>query len=176
MGNNGFVKVFDVLDSGFRGWIAPSLFLAMVIIYLSYHYFIPYFLYKRPVIFFIKPYFAIRNASHNVLQYAILFLFTVISLFAFVDRYSRYLHHKGLLLENRCNTIEGKVENFRLKTGKGGYESFSVSGVRFRYSNDEETDAFNGNSSRGVRINEESYVRICYDPADKAILRLEIRS
>ncbi len=37
------------------------------------------------------------------------------------------------------------------------------------------TDAFNNTSSHGGPISKDSYVRICYDPKDNAILRLEIR-
>ena len=54
-------------------------------------------------------------------------------------------------------------------------ESFSVSGVDFRYSDFNVTDAFNNAASHGGPINANSYVRICYDPQDNAILRLEIR-
>lgn len=173
MGNNDFFKVFDVLDSGFNGWIAPSLVLGMVFMFISYHDLIPYFVYKRPLIFFVKPYFSFRNLSHNFLLYAGLLSFSILALFMFVDRYSQYLRHKALVLENRCNIIEGQVQSFSPKTRKGGYEYFSVSGVKFRYSSDDETDAFNGRSPLRGLINNEFYVRICYDPADKAILRLE---
>ncbi len=54
-------------------------------------------------------------------------------------------------------------------------ESFSVRGVRFSYSDFKVTDAFNNAASRGGPLNSDSYVRICYDPAGNAILRLEVR-
>jgi hypothetical protein len=54
-------------------------------------------------------------------------------------------------------------------------ESFSVSGVPFRYSDFQITDGFNNTSSHGGPIKSDSYVRICYDPSGNVILRLEIR-
>lgn len=74
--------------------------------------------------------------------------------------------------ENQCRIVEGPVEHF--VTGEKG-ESFSVAGVDFKYSDYVITDGFNNTSSHDGPINSSSYVRICYDPKDYAILRLEIR-
>jgi hypothetical protein len=59
----------------------------------------------------------------------------------------------------------------------GGHaqESFSVAGVPFRYSDFIISGGFNNTLSHGGPINGDSYVRICYDRTDGAILRLEIR-
>jgi hypothetical protein len=54
-------------------------------------------------------------------------------------------------------------------------ETFSVDGVPFGYSDFNITDGFNNTASHGGPIHGDSYVRICYDPKDSAILRLEIR-
>jgi hypothetical protein len=68
------------------------------------------------------------------------------------------------------------VENF-VPMPHGGHaeESFSVSGIPFRYSDFQMTDGFNQTSSHGGPIKNDSYVRICYDPSGNVILRLEIR-
>jgi hypothetical protein len=54
-------------------------------------------------------------------------------------------------------------------------ESFSVSGVSFSYADSRVTDAFNHTSYYGGPLKSDADVRICYDPSDRAILRLEIR-
>lgn len=90
--------------------------------------------------------------------------------------YSQHLRHQSLAEGNACRIVEGHVENFvPMPYGGHSSESFVVSGVTFRYSDFNVTDAFNNTASHGGPIRSDSYVRICYDPSDKAILRLEVR-
>jgi hypothetical protein len=59
--------------------------------------------------------------------------------------------------------------------GGHGNESFSVRGVPFKYSDFVITGGFNNTASHGGPITRDAYVRICYDPSNNLILRLEIR-
>ena len=100
-------------------------------------------------------------------------MWTVVS---FAGTYTEYLRHKTLAEENRCRLVEGPVEHFVPMPYAGhAVESFFVNGVAFKYSDFIITDGFNNTSSHGGPVNGDSYVRICYDPSNGAILRLEIR-
>jgi hypothetical protein len=164
------VKVFDVLDSGFKDWTFPAFGLIFVAIGI--------------VIFFSPsairavgiPYLNIQSGYKRFFRYVFVgfaILWTAISFFA---TYSTHLRHKALAKENRCRTVEGPVEHFMPMPYTGhATESFSVEGVSFRYSDYIVTDGFNNTASHGGPINSGSYVRICFDASDGAILRLEIQ-
>jgi hypothetical protein len=90
--------------------------------------------------------------------------------------HSEHLRHAELVRQNACSVVEGRVEHFSPMPYAGhANESFSVAGVDFHYSDFNVTDAFNNAASHGGPIDATSYVRICYDPQDNSILRLEIR-
>jgi hypothetical protein len=166
-----FVKVFDVLDAGYRDWEFPAYGLIFVVAGIGVALFpwivrltgIPFFDFER------GRWRAFRR--YGMLLFAI--LWTGLTSFG---TYSQYLRHKTLAKENRCLVVQGPVEHFvPMPVGGHADESFSVSGVAFRYSDFGVTDAFNNTAAYGGPIKSDSYVRICYDPADHAILRLEIR-
>jgi hypothetical protein len=78
--------------------------------------------------------------------------------------------------ENRCWMVEGPVDHFvPMPYGGHASESFSVHGVPFKYSDFMITGGFNNTVSHGGPITSDSHVRICYDPSNNVILRLEIR-
>jgi hypothetical protein len=167
MDTDHFVKVFDILDSGFRDWTFSAfglIFVAIGIVILAF----PRFLKAVGI-----PYLNLQSrfSRYFVLGFAI--LWTIVS---FSLTYSGYLHHRSLVRENLCRVVEGPVEHFvPMPYGGHAQETFYVSGMRFSYSDFATTGGFNNTSSHGGPINASSYVRICYDPAGNVILRLEIR-
>jgi hypothetical protein len=81
-----------------------------------------------------------------------------------------------MVQDNACRVVEGTVDDFQPLSASGhGEESFFVAGVRFAYSDYRVSDGFNNASGLGGPIRGGQIVRICYDPADHTILRLEIR-
>ncbi len=165
-----FVKVFDVLDSGYRDWGFPAFGLIFVAIGIVT------FVFPKIIRAIGIPYLDGRSRFKTFYRYGILGFALVWTAIAFIGTYSAHLRHKALAQENRCRVAEGPVEQFiPMPDGGHGEESFSVDGVKFRYSDFIVTDGFNNTSSQGGPINGGSYVRICYDPAGNVILRLEIR-
>jgi hypothetical protein len=167
MDTDHFVKVFDILDSGYRDWTFPAfglIFIVVGIVILAF----PKFLKAIGI-----PYLNLKSTFSRYFFLGFAVLWTT---FAFLQTYLIYLHHRSLTQENRCRVVEGPVEGFvPMPYGGHAQEIFYVSGVRFSYSDFEITDGFNNTSSHGGPINASSYVRICYDPAGNVILRLEIR-
>lgn len=156
MSSDHFVKVFDVLESGFKDWHFSAFGLIFVLIGGLGLVFSP----ERRGFF-----------RYGILGFAILWTTT-----SFLATYAPYLRHKELAQENRCSVVEGPVEHFiPMPSGGHAQESLSVFGVPFNYSDFGPTDAFNNAASHGGPIKSDSYVRICYDPSENAILRLEIR-
>jgi len=164
-----FIKVFDVVDAGFRDWSFSAFGLIFIVAGVGIVLFpsimravkIPYFEFELGG----------RKAGFFFIAFAILWTGG-----AFWQTYSQHLRHAALVEQNQCTIVEGRVQNFVPMPYAGhASESFSVSGVSFRYSDFNVTDAFNNTASHGGPINANSYVRICYDPQDNAILRLEIR-
>lgn len=163
-----FVKVFDVLDSGFRDWNFAAFGLIFVAIGTIIFVF-PKILEAARI-----PYFPSRSLT--LFRYGFLGFALLWTTLAFVTTYASHLHHVRLARDNRCRIAEGRVEHFVPMPPTGhGREAFTVSGVLFSYSDFEVTDAFNNTASRGGPVDADAYVRICYDPAGNAILRLEIR-
>ncbi len=94
----------------------------------------------------------------------------------FWGTYSQYQRPRMLVLTNTCRTVEGPVQAFDPMPFSGhGQETLTVAGVTFRYSNYIVSDAFNDTTVLGERIKPGTYFRVCYDPGDNAILRLEMR-
>jgi hypothetical protein len=165
-----FVKVFDVLDSGFRDWTFPAFGLIFVIVGIAIFAF-PKIIKATGV-----PYLNFHSRWQAFFRYAFLGFGIFWTAATFLGTYSQHLRHKALVENNQCRIVEGPIEHFVPMPYSGhALESFSVAGVPFRYSDFIVTDGFNNTSSRGGPINSNSYVRICYDPSDNAILRLEIR-
>jgi hypothetical protein len=170
MNTGHFVKVFDVLDSGFRTWTFPAfglIFVAVGIVIFAF----PTIIRMTGI-----PYLNIRSWSQTIFRYSFLGFAVFWTATAFLGTYSEHVRHKALAQENKCRVVEGPVEHF-VPMPRSGHpvESFSVSGIPFRYSDFIVTDGFNNTSSHGGPITSDSYVRICYDPSGNVILRLEIR-
>jgi hypothetical protein len=154
-----FVKVFDIFDSGFKDWTFPAFGLFFVTI---------------GILMFSFP--QIIKTSGKFFRYFYLGFAIFFTLIVYFSMYSKHQHHLMLAQENKWRLVEGPVENFVPMPFFGkGLESFSVSGVKFGYSDDLVIDGFNNTSSHGGPIKKDSYVRIWYDPSGNQILRLEIR-
>lgn len=165
-----FVKVFDVLDSGFRTWTFSAF--GLVFVALGVLLFVGPRLIKATGIPLLAPQPTWqRYFRHVFLGFAILW-----TLITFGSTYSEHRRHQVLARSNSCRIVEGPVENFvPMPYGGHANESFAVANVRFEYSDFAISDSFNNTSSHGGPIDENSYVRICYDPSGNRILRLEIR-
>ena len=101
-----FVKVFDVLNSGFRDWTFPALGLVFVAIGVVILLF-PNIIAATGI-----PYLNVRSTSQIIFRYGFVgfaILWTAISFFA---TYSEHVRHKALVQENRCRIVEGPVERF----------------------------------------------------------------
>jgi hypothetical protein len=170
MGNDNFVKVFDVLDSGFKDWTFSAIGLIFCAIGIA-------FLFSPKIIKAIGiPYLDFKSGWERFFRYFFLGFAILWTVIAFSGTYFAHRRHQALVRENKCIVVEGPVENFVPMPFSGhAVESFSVSGVQFKYSDYAVTDGFNNTLSHGGPINKESYVRICYDPGGNQILRLEIR-
>jgi len=167
---DNFVKVFDVLDSGFKDWVFPAFGLIPVTIG-TIIFFFPYIIRAIGL-----PYFNFRSKIHTFRRYFILGFALFWTCITFYGTYPSYHRHQLLAENNSCKVVEGYVEHFIPEPYAGhSFESFDVSGVHFAYADAVVTDAFNNSSSHGGPINKDSYVRICYDPYGNAILRLEVR-
>ena len=170
MNPDRFVKVFDVLDSGFNDWGGPAFGLIFVAIGIVIAVF-PAIIKATGI-----PFLDFQSAGRKIFRYAFLSFAVLWTVVVFFGTYSYHARHRSLVQTNTCRVVEGPVEHFTpMPYGGHAFESFSVSGISFRYSDFNITGGFNNTSSHGGPINGNSYVRICYDPTDGAILRLEIR-
>jgi len=168
MNPDHFVKIFDIVESGFREWSFSAfglLFVAAGIVGVLNPSLMPtrnQFLDSRPIL---RKYF----------YYVILAFSVVWTVSAFVSTYSNHVRLKSIAMENRCRVVEGPVERLEPMPRSGhGAETFSVKDVPFRLSDSNVNGGFNTTSLAGGPIKADSYVRICYAPDNNIILRLEI--
>jgi hypothetical protein len=171
MNPDQFVKVFDALNSGYRYWEIPAFGLTFVALGIGVALF-PWIIRLTGI-----PFFEFKRGRWRALSRYGLLVFAILwTGVAFFAAYSQHVRHRTLARENGCPVVQGPVEHFiSIPIGGAAEESFSVSGVPFRYSDLGATGGFNNTLAYGGPIKSDSYVRICYDPADHAILRLEIR-
>lgn len=173
MNSDHFVKVFNVLDSGFKDWTF-SAFGLIPLVFGLFFFFIPRIIKKIGISFF--DFHDFQSKFRKFFLYFYLGFATLWISIAFFSTYAEHQHHAALAESNQCRTVEGRVKNFIPMPFSGhAEESFSVSGVHFSYSDYQVTDGFNNTASHGGPINRNSYARICYDPSGNVILRLEIR-
>jgi len=106
MNSGNFVKVFDVLDSGFRDWH----FLAFGLIFVAVGAVIAAFpkIIKATGI----PYLDFPSWGRAFSRYGFLGFAILWTAMAFLVSYSVHLRHKALAQENRCRLVEGPVEHF----------------------------------------------------------------
>jgi hypothetical protein len=163
-----FVKIFDIVDSGFD-WTFAASGLALVIVGIIGVFF--------PSLIPIKshPFLDARPKLQRYFRLFILLFAVLWTVGAFATTYSTHVRLKSIAEENRCRVVEGPVEHFVPMPQSGhGAESFLVGGVPFKYSDYAPNGGFSTTSSHGGPIGADSHVRICYDPEKNIILRLEI--
>jgi energy-coupling factor transporter transmembrane protein EcfT len=164
------VKVFDVLDAGYTAWWFPAFGLIFVVIGLC-------ILIGPAVLRALGiPFRENRRWSGRLTGYFFVIFATFWTGVAFYTSYSQYQQNRMMVEQNRCWIVEGPVEHFvPMPYGGHASESVSVHGVPFKYSDFMITGGFNNTASHGGPLTPDSYVRICYDPSNNVILRLEIR-
>ncbi len=167
-----FVKVFDLAETGYRTWQFASFGLIFMGIGAA---FILAPIVMRKLNF---SYIGFEGKGYKLFKW-IFFGFALIwTATSFLSTFSEYRALRDILITGSYGLVEGKVENFDpMPYGGGKNESFTVSGVKFAFSDYGITNAFNNTKSHGGPISEDSYVRICYAPGKKNnhILRLEIQ-
>jgi len=106
MNPDRFVKVFDVVDSGFKDWTFSEFGLIFVAVGIVFAFF-PALIKATGI-----PFLDLQSKFQKVLRFvfpAFAILWTVIS---FSATYSQHLRHKSLAQENGCRVVEGPVEQF----------------------------------------------------------------
>jgi hypothetical protein len=170
MNPDRFVKVFDVVDAGFKDWTFPAFGLIFVVIGTALAFF-PAAIRTTGI-----PYLQVHTGFRKVFPYIFLSFAVLWTVAMFAATYSKHLQYTSMVQGNGCRVVEGAVEHFvPMPYGGHAVESFSVSGTRFAYSDFLITGGFNNTASHGGPISGGAYVRICYDPSSNVILRLEIR-
>jgi hypothetical protein len=165
-----FVKVFDLADSGFKDWEFAASGLIFVAVGLVF------FFGPRLIAMTGIPFFDFQSRRVTFFRYGFLGFALIWTVIAFTGTFLPYWKHRAMVLDNACRVVEGTVDDFQPLSASGhGEESFVVAGVRFAYSDYRVSDGFNNASGLGGPIRGGQIVRICYDPADHTILRLEIR-
>jgi len=153
-----FTTVFDLTDDGFVGWLLFALALGLAAAF-AVVFFWPKGLARFGIVL---P----ANLQGRWPAHVALLLLLIAMTFGF----KIFDHRKAM--ESGCKVIEGPVRDFaRIDTNI----RFVVAGVPFAYSKYEFTDAFHAVDRDGGPVQPSGFVRICYDPKDNAILRLEVR-
>jgi hypothetical protein len=169
MGSHHFVKVFDLSESGFKDWEFSAFGLIFIAVGLVV------FLFPYVVKWFGIAYLDFQSTRQKLFRYGFLGFALFWTATSFASTYFQYQRHADLVRTNTCRAVEGPVDDFKPMPAEGhADETFSVAGVSFSYSDYSVTDAFNNAASHGGPIRSDSYVRICFDPQDNAILKLEI--
>ncbi|MGJ5038537.1 hypothetical protein ACQR13_30865 [Bradyrhizobium sp. HKCCYLRH3059] len=161
-----FVKVFDVLDAGFMASWIPATGLLFIVL-TGFLAALPRGLQALGI-----PYLP----KSNVVRYGPVVFATIWTVGAFALTFVPYHRHHRLAASGECRMVEGPVEQFTPgPLARRSSESFTVSGVPFQYSAMDLIEGFHATAARGGPLTPGAYVRICYDPSDSVILRLEIR-
>jgi hypothetical protein len=142
MNDADFVVVFNILDETYQPWVGFAvtvtlLFIAGFLALLVKWKFLPNLTWKAAGV--------------------VLFIFTIISGNSFI-RVHHYLVYRDALKTGKTSYTEGMVENFYSRPFK--WESFSVKGNTFGYSDSGTAAGFNHMSSSGGPIHAGQYVRI----------------
>jgi hypothetical protein len=150
--NMGYITVFDITQSGFRGWWVPAFGMLFVLIGVS--------LVKK------------RARKHRgkvlasiYLGLSILWTGTVCTVLV-----SNHFKLTSALREGRCQVAEGTVTEFHAVDEKR--EWFVVNGTRFEYSDFSVGSGFNNMAMYGGPIHEGLHVRIHHLGND--IVKLEV--
>ena len=160
--------VFDVTQSGYRGWLFSSFGLVVILLGAVFRHFYPIICSKigySPEIRYPR-----ATAIFFYLSYCFGVLWTIT---AFFSTYSEYINLRDGLQNGGADLVEGQVTHFFSMPYEGHiHETFVVGGKRFSYSDYEPSSGFNNTRSHGGPIREGLQVRIWH--IDGRIARLEI--
>jgi len=159
--------VYDLLQSGYRGWpfvLVGLLFVAFglsLVVFKEFGTRVP---------------FQGSKAFRKPLQYFFLIFSVLWTGLVFGGTYHQYSVARALLLQGNTNEVDGRVHDFKPGTNDRGSatESFCVQDKCFKYSDFGSNTGFNNMAINGGPIREGLYVRVRY--AGNDILRLEIES
>jgi|MudIll2142460700_1097286.scaffolds.fasta_scaffold65312_2 hypothetical protein len=167
-----FIKVFDLVESGYRTWSFATNGLIFIVIG-SVLVLAPYISKKYKI-----SYIGFEKRSYKVFSWFMLIFALFWTTTSFLGTFSNYKRLKSTLTNGRYKIVEGPVENFDPMPYSGHKEeSFTVNGIKFSFSDYIVTNAFNNTKSHGGPIDENSYVKIYYTVGGKnnSILKLWIR-
>jgi hypothetical protein len=105
MGNDDFVKVFDVLDSGFKDWTFSAIGLTFCAIGIVIFFF-PNIIRAIDI-----PYLDFKSRWEKFSRYFFLGFAILWTVIAFSVTYFEHQRHRTLVRENKCIVVEGPVEN-----------------------------------------------------------------
>jgi hypothetical protein len=163
MSTDDYVTVFDITNAGFKSWSFPSFGLIFVVIGLL----LPTLI-KRGIFRKSSPTME-RWFPRFFLGFAIFWTST-----SFFGTFSDYRRAAAAMRDHGASIAEGVVTDFIPMPVTGhAMESFTVNGVKFRYSDYIITAGFNNTASHGGPIREGLRVRIWH--LNGEILRLDIR-
>ncbi len=104
MDENHFVKVFDVLDSGFKDW--PFSAFGLIFVGLGLLFFFAPRLIKATGI----PFMDFKSRGERLFRYCFLGFAILWTASAFLATFTTYLRHRALARDNECIVVEGPVE------------------------------------------------------------------
>ena len=156
------VKYFDLYESGYRTWVFLKPCGVLIGILL---------------LFIIITSILEKKFNLHLRSLALKFItigVIILTLVGLVITYKEFLTFKIVLSEKKFKIIEGYIEHFDPMPYEGhATESFIINGIKFEYSDFDNSNAFNNTKSHGGPIDEGKYVRIYY--YNNKILKLLIK-
>jgi len=97
--------------------------------------------------------FVMRREEKNIFGRVFLFIYIFLALIFFIKSFSFAISELYSLNTKKRYFVEGEIENFvPMPYGGHSFESFSVNGIRFSYSDYMTTGCFNETKSHGGEI------------------------
>jgi hypothetical protein len=150
------VVLFDITAQGYKAWFFPLLGCLYLVFALIFVVLVKAGQLPRP---------SLRVS-------AILLMVLLVGLLSCYATSRHYTMYRDMLTSGEASFVEGDVSDFE----SNKWESFTVNGVYFRYSDNYITEGFNNTSFYGGPIHQGLHVRIWYVPGvdqENVILKLE---
>lgn len=171
--NQDLVVAFDIAEAGYKSWDFPAFGLIFVAVGLAL------LLGPKLINRFVPRLWELfdtdgRKIAKKVWYPRLVLAFALAWIaFAFTATYKEYRSFLADYRAGNYSVVEGVVEDF-IPMPKSGhrYESFTVGGASFHYSDFNITAGFNNTRSHGGPMDEGIYVRVYH--AGNTILRLEV--
>jgi hypothetical protein len=164
-----FELVFDIVNAGYKSWSFPAFGIVFIII--------GSIMVKKA--FTGNSNMPAKDRKTPPRLFSILWLsFAVLwTSSSFVSTFTEYRGLRNAYIDGQAEYVEGTVVDFNpMPFGGHQYESFTVDGVSFEYSDFVVVAGFNNTKSHGGPIDEGAYVKIWYvsDGFRNNIVRLEV--